>query len=256
MRRDGVLKSPRVIVNPRLFGRQGASVDLAVTDMSAKQKAISRIGLIDGVVSVLDFQGPGLSVGFFGHPLGFARQISLMEAACGCKHSNLWEWSFPLGPKIMKKTDWVILGVLQKDSRKTLAAIAKETGVSSRTVNKRLGRMAEDHAFFLDGLTDFRRLGGLAYRLLIAYKSGEGKAQADRQLLSTVGNIEWSFTDSKLHSMFILVCENVDESERISGFVRGLAGVGDLSMDIIRDQTTFHERIQDQIDTKITSFSD
>ena len=131
-----------MVINPHLIGRQFASLDLDVKGEATKRSAMARSTLIDGELSILDLQGDRISVAFlYRNERELARQIGLMEAICDGKHSMLWRLPFPSVRMRLNRTDWAILSILHKDSKKKLEGVAEEARVSSRTVNKRLGSM-------------------------------------------------------------------------------------------------------------------
>ncbi len=53
--------------------------------------------------------------------------------------------------------------------------------------------------------------------------------------------------------MFVLYCENVTEAKEISDLVRNADGVSALRMDIIENQITVQDWIDDEIEMKISS---
>jgi len=256
MREAGILKGWQLIINPHILGRESASIELEVKDQSNKQAALSQIELMDGIISILDFNGPGIQVGvYYRSVLALEKQIALMEAICGNKHALLWHVAFPSNELKMKKTDWVLLSILQKDPRKKLSEISVEANNSTRTVNRRLGLMVRDYAFFLHAVIDFKKLGGLAYRMLLYSKDPEKKAKIDEAIFAKIETIEWSYIFSKEYSMFVVYCENVSEAKEISNFVEALDGVSKLTMDLIDDQITVQDWIEDEIEMKISSDS-
>jgi len=49
----------RMMVNPHLLGCEAACLDLEVEDEEAKDKTVSEVSKIDGVIKILDFRGKG-----------------------------------------------------------------------------------------------------------------------------------------------------------------------------------------------------
>ncbi len=256
MRRAGILKTPRLVLNPHLIGREFASVDFDVKDGSTKRLVTSRLTLIDGVISILDLQGDRVSVAFlYRSEKELARQISRMEASCDCRHSALWRLPFPPVQARLNRADWTILSILHKDTRKKVEEIAEEANLSSKTVNRRLGLMVKRHYFFLDSFIDFTKVEGLAYRILISSLSPEAKSRIDRWLLTELEHIEWFVTGSRTHSMFVLIAKSFAEASQVSNMVQGLQGLSEARLDIIRNQLTLHDWIQGEIETKLADFS-
>ncbi|MHB8568295.1 MAG: Lrp/AsnC family transcriptional regulator [Nitrososphaerales archaeon] len=255
MRRAGILTGWQLIVNPHLIGRDSASLELDVQNATPKNKVIDQIRLVDGVISILDFQGPSLQVGiYYKNERMLTKQISLMESICGCKHSMFWNVFFPVCKLKMTKTDWVLLEILRNNPRRKLAEIALDAKLSTRTVTRRLNLMVENYTFFLHALIDLKKVGGLAYRMLLYSKDPDKKSKIDESVASKIEeNIEWAYTLSDEYSMFALYCENVTQAREISDFISKIDGVSTLRMDIIENQITIHDWIDDEITAKISS---
>jgi DNA-binding Lrp family transcriptional regulator len=255
MRRAGILIGWQLVVNPHLIGRESASLELDVKSGSPKNQVIDQMKLIDGVISILNFEGSSVQVGiYYKHERALAKQISLMESICGAKHSMFWNVAFPPCELKMTKTDWVLLEILRKNPRRKLAEIAADASLSTRTVNRRMNLMVEQYAFFLHALIDLKKVGGLAYRLLLQTKDPDKKAKIDDTVSSKIGdNLQWSYTFSDEYSMFALYCENVTQARDISDFVRNVDGISAVRMDIIENQVTIRDWIDDEIAMKISS---
>ena len=252
VRESGLVLGWQLVVNPHLIGRDAASVEFEV-NASDKIFAIDQFKLMDGIISVLNFYGKGLQVGiYYDHEKALNRQISLMESICGCNHTHLWRVPFPDCEVKMTATDWLLLDVLRKDPRRKLVEVASETRVSSRTLKRRLDRMEEGYAFFLHAAVDFKKLGGLAYRMLV-YCNNKKKSYIDELILTKINNVEWSYTFAVEYSMFVIHCENTAEIERISSLVKDVDGIKEVKMDIIEEQITVQDWIQDEISNKIAT---
>lgn len=248
--RAGVITGWQLIVNPHLMGRESASVELEVADPD-KRPSVAKIKLIDGVVSLLDLHGTGLEVGiYYTHDRALEKAVRLMEEICGAPRSLVWKVPFPACDLRMSATDWKILGIIRRDPRKKLSKIASEARVSTKTASRRLGMMVDGFACFLHASVDFQKLGGLACRLLVRTDS-PAKSKVDSAILAKVESVEWSYTYSDEYSMFVVYCENLAQAEQVASAVRKLEGVGSVRMDIIEDQTTVQDWIDDEIQARI-----
>jgi len=165
-----------------------------------------------------------------------------------------WEVAFPeCDPEKMSVTDWRILRVLRKDPRRKLVDIANDATISARTLKRRLDHMEDEFAFFLHAQVNLSKLGGVAYRLLTYCDDIAKKGAIDDYVLSSIKNVEWSYTLSDEYSMFIIHCENTIEAEHIMNLVKKQDGVSKLRMDIIEDQITVEDWIDEEIEQRITA---
>lgn len=252
MRRAGFFQRWEVIVNPHLIGCEAASLDLTVQEPEAIRKVISQLKLIRGLIYILLFYGGRLRLmTYYSNEEELERQISLMESICETKRSMVWQPVFPLCNLKMTKTDWLIVATLMRnDPRGKLSMVARSIGISSRTLNRRMQRMHEQYAFFLDIALDLSKLSGSACALLVQYKNGSKKRFTDDLIMNTLDNVSWSNTSSPEHSMFSIHCENVSEGERIYQWVRGLDGVSEARLGIHQDKIIVKDWLEEELENR------
>ena len=117
-----------------------------------------------------------------------------------------------------------------------------------------LSLIVERYAFFLHALIDLKKVGGLAYRMLLYSNKPEKKEKTDELIADKIGErIEWSYTFSEEYSMFALYCESVVEAKDIADLVRNADGLSSLRMDIIENQITIQDWIDDEIKMKVST---
>ncbi len=252
MREMGVLQGWQIIINPHLIGCEVATFDLTVPKLESRSTIISQLKLISGVIYIIAFYDNRLRfMIYYPSESALERQIALMESLCESKRSMFWRDVFPPCNLKMTRTDWLIIGTLMKsDPRKKLSTVAHEAGVSSKTLNRRLHRMREQHAFFLDAGIDVSKLGGSPCAILVRYKDKSKKRQFDDLILRTVGNIAMSNTAPTEHSMFSIHCENLADAERIFQWIRGLDGVGKAKMGIYQEKITVNDWLTEEIERR------
>ena len=248
-RLSGIISGLQLIINPHLISRESASLELEVKDSANKAAVVDQIRLMEGVISILDFHGSALQVGiYYKQEKSLMRQVKLMESICGNEHSMLWKVAFPPCDLKMTPTDWRILSILRNDPRRKLSEIAREAKASTRTIKRRLDHMENGCVFFLHAMVDLKKLGGVAYRMLIHCDNSAKKEEVDGMILSTIKHIEWSYTFSDEYSMFVIHCDNTIQSEEIMNSVKRLDGVKKVRMDIIEEQITVQDWINDEIE--------
>jgi DNA-binding Lrp family transcriptional regulator len=253
VRQAGVFQGWELIVNPHIIGRESASMELDVDPELSKEAVVEKLKLMEGVVSILNFNGRHLQVGlYFRNRKSLERQVALILSICGSKDSLLLDVDFPSFHLRMTSTDWLILNSLRKNPRVKLADLARDIAVSTRTLNRRMSRMIEGYAFFLHTAMDLRRLGGLACRLLIQSGNPAKKRAADEAILKKLNKIEWIYTVSDNYSMFVMHCENTAEADQISGWASGMSGIDRATMDIIDDQITVQDWLDEEIEGRIS----
>ena len=163
--RGGFIKYYQVIPNYRLLGVRSTSILLGVEDPLAKPKALERIGLVDGVTSVMDFLGENILVWIAYYDENeLARKEALLADISGSKGPERF-MDEPFGPVDMRltKLDWQILGSLRHDAMKPVTKVAQDLGVTRKTVSLHLDRLVRSNAFFVRTIFDVTRVKGLLF---------------------------------------------------------------------------------------------
>src|SRR5579872_491306 len=168
---SGFVEQWRILLNPSLVGQKSGAMQLEVGDYS-KQDAISEIKLVDGVVLIFNFHGRALRIIFnYESEQSLERKLKLFRSICRCKEEDSFHWITPplpckAKPKIL---DWQILRAISKDPRRNLNDVSRETGVSTRTINRRLNAMIEGKTFYLVPVRNVKKSSGVLANFMIRY---------------------------------------------------------------------------------------
>jgi DNA-binding Lrp family transcriptional regulator len=240
--------------NPRLIGRQAAVQHIDVEDEGCKAEALSKISALNGVITILDFQGRGLMVILYYDDEdslnGLAGRIG---SICGAQKWIMWKQAFP-NPEIkMKKIDWEIIHTMADDARMDLQEVASKTGVTLRTVQRRLEEMTEERAIYLSGRPYYDSITGQVCHFVV-YCPDEGKKRvADERVLSNVDRMERFDTSSKQYSVFVVHCENPAEASRTLGWLKGLDGVEDVRMGVMNEAIHVQDWLKVEIEKRASA---
>jgi len=247
----------RMMINPHLLGCEAACLDLEVENEEAKDKTVSEVSKIYGVIKILDFRGKGLQVTLYhANDDALTRMTKLIGSIC---HSSLeptmWEMRFPRSDIRMTRTDWKIIEAMLEDARKNLDDVSKSGGVSVRTVERRLTLMSEERAVYLQGTPNFRNFAGLSCVFLVFCPDGGRKKKAvDEIVLSKVRRIELSNTTANRYSTFVMVFDNLSEADEFVQRVKGIDGVTTVRMGIMKDLIVVQDWLREEVRGRIHSF--
>ncbi|HVL47109.1 MAG TPA: AsnC family transcriptional regulator [Candidatus Thermoplasmatota archaeon] len=145
----GVLQGYQVWPNLRHLGLTWEIHHWKVPDPARKASAYGSLPLADGIVAVFSFLGPDLCVAIQSrNPEDRARTLArVTEAVGGGRPATLWAREMPPVREPLTTLDWRILAALRHDARRPLEGVAREAGVSVRTVKRRVARMTAERAF-------------------------------------------------------------------------------------------------------------
>ena len=161
---------------------------------------------MEGVTALHYFHDDSLLV-FADYPSGLSYEavVAEIEGLAGTERIMVVESKFPPFGLVMTATDWLILRSLRDGARRKLGALAKEARVSTKTLNRRLERLVEGHAFYLEVKMDFQKMAGLAYMLVVHYDNRSWKGQMDAIIVERLGEAyQWSDTRSDPGLLLVL----------------------------------------------------
>jgi DNA-binding Lrp family transcriptional regulator len=253
MKERGFLPAWRLMVNPRLFDWEAASLELDVDTEERKPKVVSQIRLVDGVTRIIDFRGKELLVSVCSEKgESLTRKIQLIESICGSSKSTVWKSRFPPTHARMKKIDWMILNAMREDARRDLDGVAQELGVSTRTVQRRLSAMIEGKAVYLAGDAQVGAVGGLMCCFLVFSPDHEKKKAVDDSIQSSFDRIGISDFSPEEYSVFGMHCENPPEADRVLEEVKAFDGVQNARMNIMNELILVQDWMMDEIERHMT----
>lgn len=222
-----------------------------------KKTMIENLGRADGVTSVQTFHGGSFLVFLeCRNEAPLDGQLALIEALCGIQASMSWTRNFPSFDLAMSPTDWLILRALRRDPMRSLNEIAQEVGISQRTLNRRMERLVEGDAFYIETIVNFQKIGRLSFTLLVYCSDGGKKRSLDDLIWRKLSSLcEGRDTiSSSSHSVFSIFADNLTEAKETYEWVRNLEGVLDARMGIHEGRSLINSWINDEIETRSPVF--
>lgn len=252
---SGFLVDYSATVGAPLHGHRACQIRFDVPESVEKSETIEKIRLIDGVYRIKDYLGRGLAVSlFFKSSSEMERRVGLAIAVTQARGVVRAMGRAPPPARKPNATDMLVLGAIGWSSRKSYTSIAKETGLSTKTVRKRLEAM--NRASMLDPgiFLDYRALSGtLVADLLVLYGKLEDKETVDGQVLSIIGEkLLLPVYSLENAGTFRCVMKSVAEHQNLIDRVKGLKGVSAAYLDIVVEDfyvvETFYRLEQDVLD--------
>lgn len=154
------LASLKVVVNPSFFGYEMLDILLDVEPESGKKDMIRKLKLIHGVVGIINYYGKLLKVVLLYDGEEFlSRTIELISRITNAQGLHALKARLPRSEtKSLTTTDVAIINSLSDDAFKSSALVAKELGLSTRTVRNRISKLWREMTLF--ALPDLN-LGGV-----------------------------------------------------------------------------------------------
>jgi DNA-binding Lrp family transcriptional regulator len=223
-------------VNQALVGQHRCLVRFEVADVSRKDEVLDKLRLVEGVYRIRDYVGGVVAVSiFFDSQTILDKRIKLVHALAHAQGSFQVEIEgLPQPQAELDETDLLILGAVGWSARKPNVSVAHETGLSAKTVRRRLEKMQENHTIGMGLFLDYRRLAAvLVADLLIVHVRSE-KENINRKIQTMVGErmLPPSFSTPRAGG-FRLMLTNISEQRDILRVVSRLEGIRYAWLDVL-----------------------
>jgi DNA-binding Lrp family transcriptional regulator len=253
MQETGFLQGFQLFPNLSLF-------DLAervhfYDDMSrdAKTGAFERLALVDGLIEAHDFWGGTLCVVLtYRSPSDLARKTALLREFLGREGRPIFERARVRARVVPDRLDWRIFQSLRHDALKPIPVVAKELGVSVRTVRRRLAKLSEARTYYLVPILDPRHSDGFvtAGFLLKAREADRPRVLARaRQAIQDRALYEENADNGAYY--VIGGFRNPDEANRGAKLLAGTEGVLSVEPYILQGMQSFSGWIDEAIEARV-----
>lgn len=258
LQQSGFLKGWRVIVNPSLLSVRFAQMWLNVRASSAKDDLIAKLSLLHGVVAISDYYGSSLTVIImYESEISAKREFELITRMANAESSVHGNIPFPECTIELTHTDWRTIKAIQANPRQSYPIIAREVGVSQKTIKRRLQRMIEERAIFVIPSLNPKALEGAIIADLVVFYANSGlKAGVDKRIVSRLDEllIRAELGDIE-HGFFNLIIRNISKAKEILTWVKEQPCVGNAFIELVQDRIELYEPLNEPVDKKLTKAS-
>jgi DNA-binding Lrp family transcriptional regulator len=255
LRESGFLRGWYVFPNPRLFDLGVAHVRGDVSAQSTmKDDAIRKISLVQGVWMLVNYFGSSMRVVlYFEDEAALKRQVELIARISSMENILTREIHFPPCAAKLAEGDLEVLRSLLSDPTKSYDAMSEETGMSNKTVKRRLERMLRGMALFkIPSLDPGSLRGAVLGELLVIYESPEAMRREKGEIES---HLEGQLLSAQLgdpdHMLFLLAMPNVSQVKVILSWVKQQPGVKSAFLDLVEDRIEQYEAFSQQLKRKL-----
>jgi DNA-binding Lrp family transcriptional regulator len=232
-----ILKGWYLGVSPSLSGGVVVNAWLGVENESEKRGLIERLTTLRTLERVCNYLGPRLSCVILcregTNPDAVMKRLARLAGTDAKVHRQGVIRMEAYSPK---ETDLAIIGSLRRDPWKSYSTVAKELGLSAKTVKRRVTALTEDGAIYMLPVIDLKALQGIIpVELVVSYSSIETKTGANERIASYLKEGLVFYDGSGPYGYFAVIVPNVSQVERIAGWARQQAGVGEVHAAVLQD---------------------
>ena len=243
---SGAMSGWQLLVNPMFFGYGLIDVTVDVQPESGKQNMIRKLMLVHEVAGIYDFYGCAMKiVVMYGSEDSRIRTIELISRVTNAETMAQIRWALP-GSRTSRltQTDVAIIRALAHDARRSSVEVARELGLSPRTVRNRIGKLREENTVFALPVLNVGGIPGLILVVLsFSYSNHEAKAAVDRAMLShfSASYLTVEFADPERGWIFLGASTMMDVREFLE-WAKSQPGVASARADILIKSMMFPEK--------------
>jgi DNA-binding Lrp family transcriptional regulator len=246
LQKSGALSEWQLIVNPSFFSCSVLDVVVDVRPESGKPDMIRKLKLVGGVIMILNFFGKALKIlVMYNSDESRSRTLELISRITNAERITQARMSFPRSQtKRLTETDVAIIRALSKDARKSSSLVAKELGLSTRTVRNRIDRLRKENTIFtLPSFNIYDIPGLIPVYLSYTYRNG-AKSSVDRDMLSHFeSSYLWPGFSDPDSGFIMLNAPTVGDIPRILEWAQSQPGIASARIDIPTEQLSLPEKL-------------
>lgn len=237
LRENGVLSGWKVFPNPNLFGYKLVNILIDMPPRTPKDDLMRKLRLVHGVVSMFDFHGDALGISLLvDSEQSLSRTIELISRITNAENIIQTPIALPAAQtRQLSDTDWAIICSLEEDASKSNVQVAKELGLTARTVKNRLLKLELSRALIIGPTLDVAAIDGMIGVILFySYTNHEMKDMVDETILSHFDrSYLWATLSNPDRAYLILVAPTMASVKSYLEWTKQQAGIAFARVEIV-----------------------
>lgn len=240
MYRTGVLRGSSHYPNPTLLGLRVGAYTFEVAPTLRKRDVVERLKLLEGTWFLQNFSSGLVGLVFvYNEDETADRKLADIDRIAGAIPWRFADLPFPPSALVLSPTDRALIARLVRGNVATYDGLARDTGLSVRTIKRKLGRLTREMALFSLPTMDYRAVrGAVPADIVVAYSSPIKRAESEARILRLLREYVvyagiWS--SYSLYSMILprvsMLTEVVEQVGRVSGVESLRSGFVDEHID-------------------------
>ena len=251
MYRAGVLRGSSLYPNPTLLGLRVGAYTFEVAPTLRKREVVERLKLLDGVWFLQNFTGPLVGLVFvYGEDETAEQKLSEIDRVAGAIPWRFADLPFPSSSIVLSPSDRVLIARLVRGSFPSYDGLARDTGLSARTIKRKLSRLTRGLALFSLPTLDYRSVrGAVPADIVVAYSTPAKRPESDARILRMLREhvvFVGLWSSYSLYSMMLPSVSTLAEIVERVGRVPGVESLRSGFVDEHIDQSSLFGRYLDR----------
>lgn len=252
----GIVEGLVTFPNWRLLGYELTTVHFRVPATAKKAEAVKAAQEVGDLFCIGNFAGPDVCIDIpHRSPEDLARRTRLLSKLMGgATPQTLLEYELPTVQRALTPLDWKVLRAFRGDADRNLNEVAGVLGVSAKTVQRHLDRLADEGALDVVAWINPHKMSGLVPFLLVLDLASR-PTPTERAALLRAFDESWFYqgsgaADNPKLALF-MVAATTGEVEELRARGEALAGVRNADALIVASQWGSQDWITEALAQKI-----
>lgn len=232
---SGVIIGSSVFPNPNLLGLKTGACTMDISPLLRKEDVVKRLELVDDVFFIHDFLGSLVWVIFnYESEESRRKKLDVMQEITGAEgiYSQI---PFPPCSVELSRAEAEFLLYLTSRGLSTYARLARELGVSVRTIKRRLSKLVNGNSLVSLPRVNYGALKNCAPAdLLILFRDQDAAKDSERRVLPLVQDHVILAALWDVVGMCSLILPNVPVITELVGKIRQVDGVAAARIEIVK----------------------
>jgi DNA-binding Lrp family transcriptional regulator len=258
MKESGFVNYFQIYPNFRLLGMSDVAYLLDVGDVLEKPGIIEKCSLVDGVTEIHSFIGSHICIDFSYHdPRDESRKLELFRKLTRCESpERFYERVMPPVEIDLTNLDWRIIKALRYDALKPLSRVAKELGLTLKTVRRRYDRMTQNNAVIIVPLVNPAEMADTITHVLLLYPLESRRSEVlERAMNEFNDSCFLAYMSTPGNAMLCLAARTLGETEDNLVRARKIEGMKDARLLVLKEMREYTQWLDSAIDRKIAETS-
>jgi DNA-binding Lrp family transcriptional regulator len=230
---SGILRGFSVLANPTLVGLYMGAFGLDVSNALKKDDVINKLKLIDGIWAIQNHHGSFLGLMFvYEDEENLLKRLDLFTKIAEGNNGIFSRLLFPASNISLDRRDWKLLLRLMTATFKTYGKLAKDVGISVRTLKRRISKILNSAAVFTWPNVSLKAVkNAVAADLMVTFTA---RSKAERAIMQLVDDFAFYIgTSWEGFGYYGLILPNAASATEILQKVESFEGVKSARMEFV-----------------------
>lgn len=255
----GLLRDWWFKINPNFLQMNHCHLWIDLLPPSSKQEVISKIRLMPGIISICNYYGNNLKIVIcYTDEFELKKQIQLISRIANSENVLRKDIEYPrcVDNRQLTLRDLMMLKAFEHQPMKPYTAVAQELGVSTKTVKRRMKKIAQSKAISIVPRVNWSLVeGSIIVHALVLHSAVDYANTLFASISALLSDYLITGKAGKDYFFFQLHVPSLTKLDTIYSMLREQRGVSNVRIDLLLENIQLYETFSNQLDREITRAS-